>query len=211
MEEVGFVVRMRRILLAGLLVLGPAAVTGVVLVWLFRSLDGVLGPAMTELVGRPIPGLGLLATIVIVFLLGLVSRNVLGKRLVGGTERLIRRVPVARFLYHSTKEVFSSLTEKPADSFKQVVLLEYPRQGIWSVGFVTGSIAALDAAGPEADLLTVFMPSTPNPTSGFLVLAPRAEAKELPITVEQGVRLVISGGILRPDSWSGSGSVKVTT
>ena len=193
-------VRIRRVFLAGLLVLGPAALTVAVLVWLFRSLDGMLGPAMAQLTGRQVPGLGLLATVGIVFLLGLVSSNVLGKRLVGAAERMVQRVPVARFLYHSTKEVVSSLTEKPADAFKQVVLLEYPRRGVWSIGFVTGSVERLDAAA--GDLLTVFMPSTPNPTSGFLVLVPRAETKEVLITVEQGVRLVISGGILRPTAWS---------
>lgn len=211
MQDPGFMVRLRRIFLAGLLVLGPAALTIVVLVWLFQVLDGMLGPAIAELAGRQIPGLGLLATIAIVFVLGLVSSNVLGNRLVGAAERVVQRVPIARFLYQSTKEVVTNLAGKPADAFKQVVLLEYPRRGIWSLGFVTGSITRLGAAAPEEDLLTVFMPSTPNPTSGFLILAARSETRQLDISVEEGVRLVISGGIVRPPAWRGGGDVTKTS
>lgn len=201
MEELGLAARTRRIVLAGLLVLGPAALTLAVLVWLFRWLDGMLGPAMSQLTGRQIPGLGLLATAAIVFLLGLVSSNVIGKRLVGVAERMVARVPVARFLYSSTKGVFSSLADRPADAFKRVVLLEYPRRDIWSVGFVTGSVKRLAALDPVEDLLTIFVPTTPNPTSGFLVVVPRADTRELDLTVEEGARLVISGGILRPPAW----------
>ena len=201
MQNTRSAARFRRILIAGLLVLGPAALTVAVLVWLFRALDGLLGPAVAQLTGLQIPGLGLLATLAIVFVLGLVSRNVLGKRFVGAAERVVQSVPAARSLYASPKEVLSSLAERPADAFKRVVLLEYPRRGIWSVGFVTGSVTRLGDEAPAEDLLTVFMPTTPNPTSGFLVLVPRAETRELVLTVEQGVRLVISGGILRPSSW----------
>ena len=204
MKEARFAARIRRVLLAGLLVLGPAALTVVVLVWLFRSLDGMLGPAMAQLTGRQIPGLGLLATVGVVFLLGLVSRNVFGKRLVAVAERIVQRIPIARFLYGSTKGVVSSLAERPADAFKRVVLFEYPRRDIWSVGFVTGSVKRVAEVAPAEDLLTLFVPTTPNPTSGFLVLVSRAETRELPITVEQGVRLVISGGILRPATWEES-------
>lgn len=203
MAKARLAVRIRRVILSGLLVLVPAALTVAVLMWLFRTLDGMLGPAVARLIGRQIPGLGLLATFVIVILLGLVSSNVLGKRLVAAAERMLQRLPVARSLYNSTKEVFSSLADRPADAFKRVVLLEYPRHGIWSVGFVTGSVTPPAEAGPAEELLTVFVPTTPNPTSGFLLLLPRSETRELPITVEQGIRLVISGGIVRPAVWSG--------
>ena len=201
MQETRVAVRIRRILLAGIVVLGPAALTVAVLVWLFRSLDGLLAPAMAQLTGRQIPGLGLLATVGIVFVLGLISRNVLGRRLVAAAERIVSRVPVARFLYGSTKEVVSRLADKPADAFERVVLFEYPRRGLWSVGFVTGSATRLVDATATEVVLTVFLPTSPNPTSGFLLLVPQSETKELPITVEQGIRLVISGGIVRPASW----------
>lgn len=201
MEDPRLAARMRRIFLAGLLILSPAAITAAVLVWLFRTLDGLLGPVVTQLAGRQIPGLGLLATIAIVFLLGLVSRNVIGNRLIGAVERFVQRVPVARSLYGSTREVVSSLGERPADSFKRVVALEYPRRGIWSVGFVTGAVSRLPDPAPAEELMTVFVPSSPIPSTGFLVLVPRAEARELGITVEQGVRLVMSGGLVRPGSW----------
>lgn len=203
MEEAHLLARVRRVFVAGLIVLIPAALTVAVLLWLFRSLDGVLGPAITELTGQQIPGLGLLATVGIVFVLGLVSKNVLGSRLVGVAERFIQRIPVARSLYISTKGVLASLADRPADAFKRVVLLEYPRRGVWSIGFVTGSLERPSETPDVGDLLTVFVPTTPNPTSGFLVLVPRAETTELPFPVEEGIRLVISGGILRPPSWGG--------
>lgn len=202
MEEVHFWARIRRILTAGLIVLVPVALTVAVLVWLFRTLDGVLGPLITQLTGRQIPGLGLLATVALVFILGLVSRNVFGHRLVGAGEALIRRIPVARSLYAATKGVLASLADRPADAFKRVVLLEYPRRGIWSIGFVTGSLRRQSEAPPADELLTIFVPTTPNPTSGFLILVPRAETTELPISVEEGIRLVISAGLLRPDIWT---------
>lgn len=209
--SVRMTVRIRRVFVAGLLVLGPAALTIVVLVWLFDTLDGLLGPILGELTGREIPGLGLMATIIIVFLLGLVSRNMLGRRVVNAAERLVDRVPVASQLYSSTKEVVASIADRPADTVRRVVFLEYPRRGAWSVGFVTGSVmgSALgpDEAGPGGELLTIFVPSTPNPASGYVVLVPRDDTVESDMTMEQAVRLVISGGILRPTAWAGQGQI----
>jgi uncharacterized membrane protein len=204
--SVRMTVRIRRVFVAGLLVLGPAALTVVVLVWLFRTLDGLLGPVLGDLTGRQIPGLGLVATILIVFLLGIVSRNMLGRRVVSAAERLVDRVPVASQLYSSTKEVVASIADRPADTVRRVVFFEYPRRGSWSVGFVTGSVKGSDLGpadtAPEGDLLTIFVPSTPNPASGYVVLVPREDTVESDMTMEQAVRLVISGGILRPTAWA---------
>lgn len=202
MEEVRWTTRIRQTFLAGLLALVPATLTVAVLVWLFRWLDGLLGPALTQLAGRQIPGLGLLATVLLVFLLGLVSRNVIGRRLVAATERVVQRVPVVRTLYGSTKEVVSSLADRPAQGFKSVVLFEYPRRGLWSVGFVTGSVRPQAVDLTAEDLVTIFVPTAPIPTTGFLLLVPRADVREISITVEQAVRLMMSGGILRPAAWS---------
>ena len=202
MQELPRAQRVRRTFFAGLLLLVPAALTVAVLVWIFRSLDGFLGPSIAELSGRQIPGVGLIATVIVVFALGLVSRNVLGLRLVTAVERLVQRIPVARSLYASSKGVLATLADRPADAFKRVVLFEYPRRGIWSVGFVTGSITRRSESSPSGDLLTIFVPTAPIPTSGYLVLMPREETTDLRISVEEGVRLVISGGILRPASWT---------
>lgn len=202
MEEGRWTARIRQTFLAGLLALVPATLTVAVLVWLFRWLDGLLGPALTRLAGRQIPGLGLVATVILVFLLGLVSRNVIGRRLVTATERVVQRVPVVRTLYGSTKEVVSSLADRPAQGFKSVVLFEYPRRGLWSVGFVTGSVRPQAVDLSAEDLVTIFVPTAPIPTTGFLILVPRADVREISITVEQAVRLMMSGGILRPAAWS---------
>lgn len=201
MEEAHLLARFRRVLLAGLVVLVPAALTVAVLLWLFRTLDGVLGPAINQLTGRQIPGLGLAATLAVVFVLGLISRNVFGNRVVGAAEGLVQRIPIARSLYAASKGVLASLVDRPADAFKRVVLFEYPRHGLWSIGFVTGSLRPQAEAAPVEDLLTIFLPTSPNPTSGYLLLVPRSETTELPFSVEEGIRLVISGGILRPPQW----------
>jgi uncharacterized membrane protein len=191
-------------LIAGLLILVPAALTVYVLIGLFRLMDGVFGP----LVNRAIrvffpeahgPGLGLVMTLLVVLLLGWLSNKVVGRRAIASFERLISRVPVVRTIYSATKGVLEAVSRDKGDAFTRVVMIEYPKENIFALGFVTRG-ARWDAVDPRTkDLLLVFLPTTPNPTSGFLLLVPRTEAITLPITVEEGIRMVISGGILLPE------------
>ena len=192
--------RFQRVLIAGLVVLVPVALTAFVLYQLFQLLDGVFEPLMLRWAGRHIPGVGVVLTFLVVLFLGWLSTNVLGRRLIHLAERLVARVPIGRSVYSASKSVLEILSERQTDAFKRVALIEYPRKGLYSLIFVTGKVA-WKRLGPELDgALTVFLPTTPNPTSGYLLLVPRSEVIDLPISVEDGVRLVISGGMLLPKS-----------
>lgn len=191
-------------LLAGLLILVPAALTIYVLIALFRIMDGFFGPMVNRALRvffpeARVPGLGLVMTLLVILLLGWLSTKVVGRRMIRGFERLIQRVPVGRTIYASTKGVLEAVSKAQEEAFTRVVLIEYPKANLFALAFVTRG-ARWEAVDPRtADVLLVFVPTTPNPTSGFLLLVPRTEAIPLPISVEEGIRMVISGGILLPE------------
>ena len=193
--------RFRKTVLAGLLILVPLALTVFVLRELFQLLDGIFAPLVNRVLAaaleRPdihVPGLGLLLTAIVVLLLGYLSRS----RLVHAMEGLIRRIPVAKSIYGGTKGILEIIAKDQTEAFKRVVLVEYPKKDVFAIAFVTAGARWGHLDHRLDDLLMVFLPTTPNPTSGFLLLVPRRETIELPITVEEGVRMVISGGILLP-------------
>jgi uncharacterized membrane protein len=190
--------RVRRLLMAGLLVLTPVSLTGFVLWQLFTWVDGIFAPAVKGVLGVHVPGLGVVVTAALVLLLGALSTNVLGRRLLLVVDTVVHRVPLARTVYSATKGVVDSLARRQADAFKRVVLVEYPREGIFSLGFVTGSARWEEVDERTADVVMVFLPTTPNPTSGFLLVVPRDQIRDLAVSVEEGIRMVISGGLLLP-------------
>lgn len=198
--------RLRRMLVTGVLILIPVAVTGFVLVQIFRFMDGIFAPVVSRVLGRilgaeapvHVPGLGMLLTLLLILLLGWLSTKVAGRRLLRSGERVLLRLPVAKSIYGATKGILEALSKDQTDAFKRVVLIEYPKKDLFALGFVTGGARWGRVNERLGDLLLVFVPTTPNPTSGFLLLVPRNEAIDLPITVEEGVRMVISGGILLP-------------
>lgn len=192
-------------LIAGLLILAPLALTVFVLVQLFRFMDGIFAPLVDRVLASAlqqedihIPGLGLALTFLTVLFLGWLSTNVGGRRILLLFEGLVRRIPVAKSIYGATKGVLEAVSHDQTEAFKRVVLIEYPKANIFALAFVTGGARWGTLDDRFADLLLVFVPTTPNPTSGFLLLVPRSEAIELPISVEEGIRMVISGGILLP-------------
>ncbi len=134
----------------------------------------------------------------VILLLGWLSSNVFGRTVIHGIERLIARIPVAKSIYAATKGILEAVSKDQREAFKRVVLVEYPKQNIFALAFVTGGARWPSVHPATEDMLLVFLPTTPNPTSGYLLLVPRTEAIELPISVEEGVRMVISGGILLP-------------
>lgn len=193
-------------LVAGILILIPVAVTVFILVQIFRFMDGIFAPVVSRVLGRAlgaeapvhIPGLGLLLTLLLILLIGWLSTNVAGRRLLRSGERVLLRLPVAKSIYGATKGILEALSKDQAEAFKRVVVVEYPKKDVFAIGFVTGGARWGGINERLGDLLLVFVPTTPNPTSGFLLLVPRGEAIDLPITVEEGVRMVVSGGILLP-------------
>lgn len=196
--------RLRRLLVTGLLILAPVALTVFVLVQLFQWMDGIFAPLVDGILAatfeRPVhvPGMGLLLTFLVVLLLGWLSTRVAGRRLLIWMEGLIRKVPVAKSIYGATKGILEAVSQDQTEAFKRVVLVEYPKTNLFAIGFVTSGARWGHVNERLADLLLVFVPTTPNPTSGFLLLVPRGEAIDLPIAIEEGIRMVISGGILHP-------------
>jgi len=199
-----FLVKFKDYLIAGLLIVAPIVLTIYVLVWSFNLLDGILGPLIYNLLGRRIPGVGLIVGILITLLAGFFTRGWLAKRAVKWAETTVSKLPLVRPLYGTLKQLTNALLSgSDKNLFKRVVLLEYPRKGIWSIGFVTCdsdselSSKLVDKAGKR--LVSVFVVSAPNPTTGWLALAPEEELMTINISVEEALKLVVSGGYIKPE------------
>jgi len=192
----------RKYILTGLLVLIPLFLTGWVLLTLFNWTDRVLHliPRVyrpEELLGFPIPGLGLILTVAIIFVIGALVANVIGRKLVALGEKILEKIPFLRWFYFSSKQIIEAVFINSQDSFRRAVLLEYPRKGIYSIAFITGeSSGQLEESVPRS--VTVFVPTTPNPTSGYLIVVPEAETIPLNWSVDEAFRVIISAGVIMP-------------
>jgi uncharacterized membrane protein len=181
-------------LTTGILVLIPIYVTWVVLKFLFEKMDGILAPYVQRWIGFRIPGLGIVMTLLVVYLVGLLATRLIGQQLFGALDRLLSRAPIVRTIYNTLKQVSQILSPSGRSNFKRVVIIEYPRPGIKALGFVTGTVAGEDAQV----FVNIFVPTSPNPTSGMLVIVPESEVLETSMTVEDGLKLIVSGGIVVP-------------
>ncbi|NPV29121.1 MAG: DUF502 domain-containing protein [Firmicutes bacterium] len=186
---------LRKYFLTGLLVLLPLIITGYVLAFSFNLVDGILRNFIQLLTGRTIPGAGFLIMIVLVFLAGLFGTNVVGRKLLAWGEEVLRRIPVVKSIYTATKQVMEAFALQRREAFQRVVLLEYPRRGLYSLGFITGEAPAEVKGRIKKDLLNVYLPATP-PTAGVFLIAPREELIFLEMSVEEGLKLLVSGGII---------------
>src|SRR2546427_12417195 len=164
--------RLRRYFITVLIVFLPIAITISVLLWLFRVLDRFLGWLFTLLFGEPVAGLGLVATIALIFLMGALTTNVLGRRLVGWFDRLMLRIPLARSIYSATKQLSDSVFLQQRAAFQRAVLVEWPRQGMYTVGFVTGETGGRGRGRAAGRARQVFLISTPKPTNRLLFCLP---------------------------------------
>ena len=195
--------KIRRYLAAGLLVWIPLAVTLLVLRLVINVMDQSLllipAPLRPEnLLGFRIPGLGVILTFVLLLATGSLAANILGKRFLDAWEGILARIPLVSWVYTGVKKVAETLLSPVGQSFRKVLLIEYPRKGIWSICFQTA--AALDEvqARTEKEVVCVFVPTTPNPTSGFIMLIPKEDVIELDMTVDEALRMVISLGVVVP-------------
>jgi len=186
--------KIRRLFLAGLLVVVPIIVTFLILRLLFRAVDGLLAPVITQLTGRDLPGVGLLATIVIVFLAGFFISSVFGSRLYSIGEVLFIKTPLVRTVYSGAKQLMEGMFSQGGKAFKQAVLVEFPHKGVWVVAFVGGEIQIAGRA-----FISVFVPSTPTPFTGFVANYPPEDVVPLSISIEEALKFVVSGGIVVPD------------
>lgn len=202
-QEKSLLRRLRNRLLIGFLVTFPLVVTLFFLRFAYRVLDGWFHPISLRLVGFVIPGVGTALALLGLFVVGILATNVVGGRLLDLLERTISRVPLLSPIYQGARQVTEVLQVRGSEQFRSVVLVPFPHPGVLSVGFVTREIPHASGFSDEPSAL-VFVPTTPNPTSGFLVSVPRSSLVPLQISVEEGVKLVISGGLLLPPVMSGS-------
>lgn len=189
--------KIRNYLGTGLLVLLPAVITGYALWLVFHLTDGLLGAFLGRLLGRSIPGLGLLATLFLLFLAGLITTNYLGQRVLNWAEKMLARVPVFGSIYATTRQFTEALTAKEHGVFRRVVLVEYPRTGLYSLGFLTGQAPCSLKPGTEG-LMNVFIPTVPNITTGFLIHLPADQLIYSDLSVDEGIKLIVSAGVVKP-------------
>jgi len=187
----------RRRFAVGFLVVLPMVITLFFARFIFRLLDEWFRPISERIFGVAIPGIGFVLFIIALFTLGILATNIIGGRLLDFFERSVAGIPLLSPVYQGARQITEAIQIRGTTDFRKVVLLDFPRDGLRSVGFVTREFAGPTAFCDEPSAL-VFVPTTPNPTTGFLVALPQHELEVLDITVEQGVKLLISGGLLTP-------------
>ena len=193
----------RRYVIAGLLVWVPIVVTVLVVRFILDLMDQtlLLLPASVRpetLIGIHIPGLGLVLAVLLLIFTGMLVSNIIGRSLVGLWEDLMNRIPFVRALYSGVKSFSTTILSNQGNSFKKVLLIEYPRQGIWSIGFQTAGDLPLISAHTGEPQVCVFIPTTPNPTSGFIVMVPRSQAIELEMSVDAAIKMIVTLGVVVP-------------
>jgi uncharacterized membrane protein len=194
---------MRRYLIAGLLVWVPLGITIWMMVWLVTTLDQTLllvpeSLRPEALVGFHIPGLGVLLSFLILFLTGVVAANFFGQRLILAWESILGRIPVVKSIYSSVKQVSDTLLSDTGTAFRKALLVEFPRPGCWTIGFLTGTPADAVTSHLAGDYVSVYVPTTPNPTGGYFVMIPRANVHELDMSVDEALKYIISMGVVAP-------------
>jgi uncharacterized membrane protein len=196
---------LRRYLIAGLLVWLPIVVTVLILKFLIDVVDRtlLLLPAMLQpetLIGFRIPGLGFLLSGVVLLATGMVVTNLLGRNMVKVWESLLARIPVVRAIYSASKQLTETLFSGSGKSFRKVIMVRYPHPGTWTLAFLTGDGMAEANRKTGRDLVNIFVPTTPNPTSGFFLMVPREDMIELDMPVDVGIKLILSAGAVSPES-----------
>lgn len=193
----------RNYLIGGLLVWIPIMVT----VWVFRFLTRILDNSLVLLppswrpeaiFGHYVPGVGVALSLVLLFVTGVIARNLFGRRIVTGIEDMVRRIPVVGAVYGGAKSFSETVLTDKGRSFKQVVMVEFPRKGIFSIGFITSHELEEVQAKTEQDVTCVFVPTTPNPTTGFIVLVPKDEVVLLDMTVDEAFKMLLTLGVVVP-------------
>jgi len=194
---------MKRYLIAGLLVWVPLGITIWVLHFLVTTLDQTLllfpeSAQPDRLLGVHIPGFGVVLSFAILFLTGVIAANFFGARLIRVWEALLGRIPVVKSIYSSVKQVSDTLLSDSGNAFRKALLVQFPHQDSWSIAFLTGTPAASVAEHLDEEHLSVYVPTTPNPTSGYFVIVPKSKVRELDMTVDEALKYVISMGVVVP-------------
>jgi uncharacterized membrane protein len=194
--------RLRAYFIAGILVTGPIALT-LYLTWAFihfidAGVGSLLPPEYNPATYVPLPGLGLILAVVGLTLVGAITAGYLGRVFIRLSEHVLARMPVVRGVYGAAKQIFETVLAKQSNTFREVVLAEWPRPGMWTIAFVTVQPEGEIREQVGHDTVAIFVPTTPNPTSGYLMFVRRRDILTLPMTVEEGIKFVLSGGIVTP-------------
>jgi uncharacterized membrane protein len=196
-----WLVLIRKYMLTGVLVLVPLMVTLYIMFAVFQFTDGFLGVAVSRAIGYRIPGVGLILTALVCVAVGMIAQNYFGRRLISGIENSLERIPVVRSVYNGIKQVADVFIQNNRGEFKRVVMLEYPKEDCWVLGFVTADFY-VNPKNTEMEkkipLVTVFVPTTPNPTSGFLLIIEESRIIDTHMDIEDAMKIVISGGLVQP-------------
>ena len=193
---------LRGYFIAGILVTGPTLLT-LYIIWLFvafidRSVGALLPVQFNPQTYLHVPGIGLVIVVVGLTLMGALTAGVLGRVYVRISDRILARMPVVRGLYAAVKQIFETVLAKQSNSFREVVLVQWPREGMWTIAFVTAAVEGELKAKTGEDTIAVYVPTTPNPTSGYLMFVPRRDTITLDMAVEDAIKYVISTGIVAP-------------
>ena len=204
-QRVGILSRLRTYFLTGLVVAAPVTITVVLVMWFVDFVDAWFTPMIPDryqperYLDFTVPGLGLIIAVVLLTILGALTANLFGRTLVNYGERLVGRMPLVRNIYSALKQIFETVLSQSQQSFREVALIEYPRRGVYSIAFVTTAAKGEVQARADEEMVSVFLPTTPNPTSGFLLFVPRRDVITLEMSVEDAAKLVISAGLVAPE------------
>ncbi|MBU0686485.1 MAG: DUF502 domain-containing protein [Candidatus Margulisbacteria bacterium] len=191
--------RISAVFFRGLVTLLPLLVTIWILMFMFNFLDGILGPLFNMIFGRPMPGAGIIGIIVLIFLVGYFASYIIGAKLFNWGELFLSHVPIVKSIYSSVKQVNDVLfLHKGAGEFRRACLVEYPRKGIYTVGFITSDAASEIESKAKEKLINIFIANTPTPATGFLIVVPAKDVILLDMKMDEAFRYVISGGVLKP-------------
>ena len=200
----GLWARLRGDFFAGILVTAPVAITIYIAFIFIDLIDRSVTPLIPEKYNPEtylpfgLPGLGLVVLAIVLTIIGALTTGMMGRWVVRSGERVLARMPVVRSLYATVKQIFETILAKKSNAFREAVLVEYPRRGIWAIGFITGRTEGEVRNLTADETVNVFVPTTPNPTAGFLLFFPRGDIVPLNMTVEEAIKMVISGGIVTP-------------
>lgn len=200
-----FGARLRNYFLTGIIVTAPIGIT-IYLAWAFvdyvdRTVTPLIPPEYNPetYLKFSVPGLGMIVAVVVLTLIGFLTANFLGRSLIRIGERIVERMPVIRSIYGALKQIIETILAQSSTAFRQVVLVEYPRRGMWTLAFVSAEVRGEVAGRLNEKMISIYVPTTPNPTSGYLVFVPEADVKYLDMSVEEGMKLVISVGVIAGD------------
>jgi uncharacterized membrane protein len=189
--------KLRSIFLTGLLIFIPISATLYIVYWTFSYIDNLLKPFLQKAIGFYFPGLSWIFLLALIFALGFFGRFAVGNKLIEMVERFMRRIPIVRTIYAATKEASKAILVSETEKIKGVVLIEYPRKGIYAIGFTTGAEINEAKLKTGKNLINIFIPTSPNPTSGLVLLVPEEELTYLDLTVEEALKVIISGGFTK--------------